>query len=170
MAWQTVQTQIRLLLKEEQSDWSLCYLPRFLCPKSYNFCNIHIKMEQLGFTRFAMEYKRCRWHGKQYRLRSDCSSKRSSLIGVCAICPDFSVPSLTIFATFTSKWNSWVLQGLQWSIKDVDGMANSTDSDQTAPLIGVCAICPDFSVPSLTIFATVTFKHVLQCLFVVWLK
>ena len=42
------------------------------------------------------------------------------------------------------------------SPKDVDGIANSEDPDQTAPLgavIWVCTVCPDLSVPKLRIIA-----------------
>ena len=35
--------------------------------------------------------------------------------------------------------------------KDADGIANSVDPDQTAPLIQVCTVCPDLSVRKLRI-------------------
>ena len=36
---------------------------------------------------------------------------------------------------------------------DADGMANSVDPDQTAPLIWVCTVCPGISVQKLRIIA-----------------
>ena len=41
---------------------------------------------------------------------------------------------------------------------DADGMANSVDPDQTAPL-GVCTVCPDLSVRKLRII-TVSYIHI----------
>ena len=51
--------------------------------------------------------------------------------------------------------------------KDAEGIANSTDPDQTAPMIWVCTVCPDLSVQKLrkiTVF-TVPFLNIhLFCL------
>ena len=43
------------------------------------------------------------------------------------------------------------------SPNDADGMANSVDPDQTAPLIWVCTVCPGLSVRKLRII-TVSLK------------
>ena len=39
--------------------------------------------------------------------------------------------------------------------KDAEGIANSVDPDQTAPLIWVCTVCPDLSVRKLRIITVV---------------
>ena len=41
--------------------------------------------------------------------------------------------------------------------KDTDGIANSADPDQTAPLIRVCTVCPDLSVQNIRIITVVLF-------------
>ena len=44
------------------------------------------------------------------------------------------------------------------SPNDADGMANSVDPDQTAPLIWVCTVCPGISVRKLRIITVSTVK------------
>ena len=42
------------------------------------------------------------------------------------------------------------------SSKNAEGVANSVDSDQAAPLIWVCTVCPDVSVRKLRIITVIT--------------
>ena len=54
--------------------------------------------------------KRCRRNSKQYRPRSDCSS-RSSLIWVYIVCPGLSVPKLRIITVLPGGWTDIVCLG-----------------------------------------------------------
>ena len=44
--------------------------------------------------------------------------------------------------------------------KDAEGIANSVDPDQTAPLIWVCTVCPDLSVRKLRIITVLIYVPV----------
>ena len=46
--------------------------------------------------------------------------------------------------------------------KDADGIANSVDPDQTAPLIWVCTVCPDLSVRKLRNITVPKYEHTLS--------
>ena len=53
------------------------------------------------------------------------------------------------------------------SPNDADGMANTVDPDQTAPLIWVCTVCPGLSVQQLRIitvkvYLSINFQNILQ--------
>ena len=66
-----------------------CYLPK-------------IQTESPNLRVFCQ--KRCKWNSKQWRPRSDCSS-RSSLIWVCTVCPDLSVRKLWINTVNCESFN-----------------------------------------------------------------
>ena len=53
--------------------------------------------------------------------------------------------------------------------KDADGIANSEDPDQTAPLGGliwVCTVCPDLFVQKLMIITVVINKDILMNIYI----
>ena len=56
-------------------------------------------------------------------------------------------------------WTVW-LYHREMSPNDAEGMANSVDPDQTAPLIWVCTVCSDLSVRKLRIITVYT---ILDC-------
>ena len=45
------------------------------------------------------------------------------------------------------------------SPNDADGMANSVDPDQTAPLIRIYTVCPGITVPKLRIITSVNISY-----------
>ena len=67
--------------------------------------------------------------------------------------PNYS-DTLNICCNHSKIWTMWLYHRVM-SPNDADGMANSVDPDQTAPLIWVCTVCPGLSVRKLRIITAV---------------
>ena len=71
-------------------------------------------------------FKRCRQNNKQRRPWSDCSM-RSSLIWVCTVCSDLSVPIFKII-TVVYNWPTWQLSMCRSPINNIAHGQHSTIS------------------------------------------
>ena len=93
---------------------------------------IVVKVKRYGFFTARMHPNRSGWNSKQCRPRSDCSM-RSSLIWVCTVCSDLSVPILGTFMEVIINHYQFVWKMLHANPKII--LACSTNLDQHSQII-----------------------------------